>query len=66
MKAIGADIVPNGIGVHPLTVLDGIAGRRGDGKGRVQENRCRTRHHNETFHDHHPLQCASAAAFDIG
>ena len=31
LKAIGADVVSNGVGVHPLTALDGIARLRGDG-----------------------------------
>jgi hypothetical protein len=66
LKAIRADIVPNGIGVHPLAALDGIACLRGDGRDRVEEKRCCTRHLNETFHDHDPLHCASAVSFDIG
>jgi hypothetical protein len=35
LKAMGADIVLNCVGVHPLTALDGIACLRSDDTGRA-------------------------------
>jgi hypothetical protein len=55
LKTIGADIVANCIGVHPVAAFDRIARLRRDRRSPAQEYRCDTGDCKRAFHDLFPL-----------
>ena len=63
LKAVRAVIVPNCVGVHPLTAPDGIAWLRGDGGRRKCKSCLRIPHHRPHFKYRHNagLECTTTS-----
>ena len=49
LKAVGANVIPNGIGVHSLTALDGIERLITDNRRCTQEHHRYVRYRNAAF-----------------